>query len=87
MKVSEYLKEHGISQVKFMAKFSISVGTMDSIVKNRYNPRISFVEEVRKYTNGEVAYKDWLIPLDQMKKDRRVKISDNNFEGGSKRCD
>lgn len=63
MKLSEYLKETGISQAAFAVGLKSDQGHVSDLVTGKVRPTVATIVACEKLTNGQVGFIDWRLPV------------------------
>lgn len=63
MKLCEYLEVNGITQKFFSKKIGVNPTHLSRWVSGKTIPRINYIMEVEKATNGAVSARDWVGEL------------------------
>lgn len=79
MKLSEWLKENGLSQAKFAKQIGIQPSIISRIITGNRRAHADLIIRIRDATDGEVGLDDWgnyrEIPREKKSRERRVSSS------------
>lgn len=60
MKLTDYLEQNGITKKFFSNKIGVNPTHLSRWLSGKTTPRVDYIIEIEKATNGAVSAKDWI---------------------------
>lgn len=67
MKLRDYLEKNGIKNKFFAEKVGISYQYLWRLLNEKHTPSLSLIMKIKKFTNDEVDFIDWVDESEQDK--------------------